>query len=481
MLTRERLGRAAAAALAILAAILVAARLIPGRDYDRGIYISVAERLRAGDRLYADVWDNKDPLFYWLLALGRTATPYADFVLEAVWLVVACVSVHLVGRRLGVDRSLGILVAYVATPLLLTGELYAPGATHLPGIAVALASLCACLWNRPVAGGIILAILCFLKLILLPLALALIVVGCWRTWTKRRFARFVVAYVAGCATFLVILGARGELDGYLSLMGMNLAYSSSDLLIDPNNPIGDHLRRSFGFQGAFVFLLISVVLVVSFFREPQSTDSARSAIRVLREMAGVALVGGLGVLAITGMWRSHGQTLYLASTLSLLLIARQFLQGRSSASFVALALLAFSAVFLSGVPYLPTFLAPVRAVPDHLAALTRPSPETGALLRAASSGRYARIGMHDDLGHAEGLGSWTLACPRFHQYPFNSPETLDQVLECASVQPYLLVSESAVTGDGWEDWNRYIAGVESALARDYECRPYVGGRLCTHR
>jgi hypothetical protein len=37
-------------------------RLVPGLHFDRGIFVSVAERLLAGDTLYSGVYDNKEPL-----------------------------------------------------------------------------------------------------------------------------------------------------------------------------------------------------------------------------------------------------------------------------------------------------------------------------------------------------------------------------------------------------------------------------------
>ena len=49
---------------------------------DRGIFVSIAERLLAGDKLYVDVWENKDPIFYYMISLGRVFSPYADVVLE---------------------------------------------------------------------------------------------------------------------------------------------------------------------------------------------------------------------------------------------------------------------------------------------------------------------------------------------------------------------------------------------------------------
>src|ERR1700677_4353713 len=57
--------------------VAIVPRLVPGRTSDRGIFVSVAERLLAGDTLYSGVYDNKEPLFYYFIAgqltLGRWA------------------------------------------------------------------------------------------------------------------------------------------------------------------------------------------------------------------------------------------------------------------------------------------------------------------------------------------------------------------------------------------------------------------------
>src|SRR5262245_3338533 len=58
------------------------------RSTDRGSYVSVAERLLAGDTLYSGVFDNKDPLFYYFVAaqraLGSGAEPAAEIMLIAI-------------------------------------------------------------------------------------------------------------------------------------------------------------------------------------------------------------------------------------------------------------------------------------------------------------------------------------------------------------------------------------------------------------
>ena len=75
--------------LVTLVWIGVLARLMPIPEYDRGIFVSVAARLAADDRLYADVWDNKEPFFYdratWSTSEPRPRSPH-----RACLVVVGC-------------------------------------------------------------------------------------------------------------------------------------------------------------------------------------------------------------------------------------------------------------------------------------------------------------------------------------------------------------------------------------------------------
>lgn len=59
--------------------VVLAPRIIPditGSASDRSVFVSVAERLKASDVLYSEVWDNKDPLFYYTITIGRALSPY---------------------------------------------------------------------------------------------------------------------------------------------------------------------------------------------------------------------------------------------------------------------------------------------------------------------------------------------------------------------------------------------------------------------
>src|SRR4029078_7930907 len=78
---------------ALAAAVSIAAlRVTPQVWGDPGVWLSVAARLLDGDRLYADVFDNKDPFFFYSYALSlRVAGVRGPFALEVVWLAVGTV------------------------------------------------------------------------------------------------------------------------------------------------------------------------------------------------------------------------------------------------------------------------------------------------------------------------------------------------------------------------------------------------------
>jgi hypothetical protein len=105
-------------------------------------------------------------------------------------------------------------------------------------------------------------------------------------------------------------------------------------------------------------------------------------------------------------------------------------------------------------------------------------PEARQVLAVGDSGTYARLGQNDDLGHAIGLRNWHLACPRFHQYPFLPKELLDEVRDCASKTPVLILSAALKTRDtGPAEWNEFVTDIES-LVKSYHCDDVSGVRVC---
>ena len=173
--------RVAVAAALAAAVSLAALRVTPQVWGDPGVWLSVAARLLDGDRLYADVFDNKDPFFFYSYALSlRVAGVRGPFALEVVWLAVGTVWLAMALRALRVE-TLAVVTGAVVYPLALTASWYVPGATMVP--ALAIAPLALWLWARGAASAagflVVVAMLFKLNLGLVVAAplIALLLVG----------------------------------------------------------------------------------------------------------------------------------------------------------------------------------------------------------------------------------------------------------------------------------------------------------------
>lgn len=196
---------------AVAAALLTAIRAMPNMGSPTA-GCSVAERMAAGDRLYVDVWDNKDPVFYYLMAAGRVVTPLADYALEIGWLVVVAVAVYALARDV-VDSALPAVVAAATGLLAVTGGAYIAGYTYLPGTALVLVAAALSARGRLGLLGSVLAVLVFAKPMMAPLAV--VAVAAWWIGARRRdlgrgLGRVALGFAPVAAGFLALLAARGE-------------------------------------------------------------------------------------------------------------------------------------------------------------------------------------------------------------------------------------------------------------------------------
>jgi hypothetical protein len=202
--------------------------------------------------------------------------------------------------------------------------------------------------------------------------------------------------------------------------------------------------------------------------------------RALTEMASAAsatLAISLGILATTGLWDQHNQVLYVPATLVAICLSpflnAVFYQGRG---VVGLALVVCVALLFGGIKNPKHYPFDVANQISRLGSL---SPAAQRVLAVGVSGSYARLGgNNDDQGHAFGLENWTLVCPRFHQYPFESEQILDKVLACASSAPTLVVAEDLASSEGSPIWNRFVRNVEDLLSSSYSCDAKTGLRIC---
>src|SRR5215212_11827377 len=88
---------AASVVLSVVVSIAcVITRGSPTTDGDAGVFLSVEGRLLAGDKLYKEVFDNKDPLFYYTQSVALDAMGWlGPFLLDVLWVAAASMAAYL--------------------------------------------------------------------------------------------------------------------------------------------------------------------------------------------------------------------------------------------------------------------------------------------------------------------------------------------------------------------------------------------------
>lgn len=463
---------------AVLVAIIVLPSLVPAMVGDNNAFATVAERLLRGDRLYVDVWDNKDPLFYYAVAAARAVSPLAQILLEVVWVIVCCAAAFSIATWSGCSRVTSWAVAAVAVPLVVTGFHYEAGLSEVPAVAVALVCVALIARDRWLGAGSAVAVIFFIKVIMLPpVALGAVLILVLRR-SRRGLVRGLIGLVVGLALILGILLARGELGGYAQMLLANVAYAEGDA----RGGVGSNTLATFWGRGlgwrVWVAMGAAVALIIV---RPKAGRLGSPRVAELRALVGATLVGTLLVLLVTGKWPHHASYLALPIVLATVLAAHS-LTGALGRRPVWLRLIAagVAIVVLSG--FMPqSYRAGMREAGKKVANLTAVSPMTETLIAVGRGTTLARVGTADELDpHAFALHQWSLVCPSFAQYPFQSYSLLRQTTDCLPRADTILVSSTAVPTE-WPDWNRYLADTEKLLTDRYTCTSVGGDRVCVRR
>jgi hypothetical protein len=437
------------------------------------VWLSVGARLLDGDRLYADVFDNKDPLYFYSYAvalwIGGVRGP---FVLEVVWLAVGTLGMALALRTLRAG-TLAVVAGATVYPLALTASWYVPGATMVPALALAPLALWAWARGSPFWAGIVVVATMLLKLnlglvVAAPLAVLL-------AFDENRWRRALeVVAGAGVATLLaaIVLGIRGELGPYLDTIVYNVHYSSAGI---HGGGVRVHLeivRELFAASGKWqlpaaelAVATLLVITLVGWFRYGL-TFRRLSAIAVVTLAAAFATLAStaifvvhaqllaypaaLGTAALVVALRDHWKPLGVAAaTVCMLFAARATVEHEHLSQ---LELGAWRAELLS-TPGLALESTRVRSFPNE-------EPVT-----------YAVFGRNTDDGHAAFVHRMDLRCRYFVQYPFYRQGQLAETLDCARRERPMLILVTTSFYDpmpGEPAWEAFVAETRAFLESRYE-------------
>jgi hypothetical protein len=426
----------------LLGVVLVLVRGEPRSQSDQGVFLSVAARMLDGDHLYADVVDNKDPLFFYTYAGALWAAGWkAPFLLDGLWLALAFVSVALMLRQLRAPPA-AVVAGAVVYPLALTADWYEPGLSMLA--ALAIAPLAGWLWLRGnfAAAGACLGGAMLFKLNLAPTVAgpvaAFVVLGTPAGSRLRQLVRAALGLASALGAAAVWLAARGELVEYVETIGYNVGYSRRVLGAETTlDAIDGHVRivREY-FEAAGKWQAPAALLAVGAFAGATAVGwpaLRRSSLQLVPAAAAATLAATLATLALTAVWAHHLQMLAYAGALmaaSGISLAFVWL-GHRGAAVAAAACVLFAAWASVG--------AEIRAGLSVQPWSSDPLPEPAASLDRMREqhypGRdpvtYMVFGGVSENAHAAFIDdSFDLSCRWFHLYPFSVDEQFDETLDC---------------------------------------------------
>ena len=469
-----------ATGLIILTWLVLATRLLPVPNADYGMFLTVAERLRAGDRLYVDVYENKDPLVHYSLALSRYLGAFGPWLLAAGLVLAVSVSTFVIARAAALSSRASAVAAFAMAPLVVTGASYFAGSSHIPAIALLMGIVAAGLCRRAVITGVLLGILVFTKIVMAPMGLIAVVAiaihrSAW-TWLAKVLATAMLSvFAVGLLMFI-----RGEFQAYLGVLMSNVDYSqaAAGTASTPLTAIADHFSRVMN-DDNIVTLWASLAIAltacgVNKWKSPALTNTRHLLAVITLLFTGYAIVA----IALTGLWGHHGLILKPSAVLSCVLLLTILPAAISRMKPLApSALLAFT-YLLAGTPNVADYVDPLLYARSSVNLQFLQPIEAKWIESSGTPTTYARIGDGDDGGHAMGLGAWTLACPRFGQSIWESPEILNETLECLPQANVILITPEVEREPEYPAWNEFLNGVDALLGQSYTCESIEGARIC---
>jgi hypothetical protein len=427
---------------------------------DRGIFESVSYRLLAQDQLYSEVWDNKDPIFYYLNALTLKISPIADLFLEVGFFFLISVILYKLNKNKNISSEINFLLSFVVAPIIIIQINYFPGYTHLPGEVLLLGIILFIVKEKDALTGVLMGVLLFTKIIFLPIAVFILIILRLKKIIKTKVILKYFVFSVALITFVMIL--RNELIPWAQSLYLNYFYTLS-------TPNRFSTYISFFNSKIGLFSILNLAMII-FLNLSTFKVNYRKELVIINSMALSTII----ISVFTSKNYHHLQILTPIILITTMLFFHAIYKNR----IIFRSAIVFGLTFLLFMSHIIKFKenwSDLRQ--DYTNDIGKSFGEV-TLLAEAKKGTYARLGQNDDNAHARGLYDWKLVCPRFHQYPFDDISTFNQTLECIDDVEYLIISPTFKEYSQSPAWNEFVRLSMVKVRLNFQCTIYTTNQVC---
>lgn len=457
------------------------------RALDGGIFLSVIGGMQQGLALYSEVWDNKDPLFFFAMFAASGLNSTGLFLMDLFWIPLAALGAWLITKG-HTSPSRALFVGIVASPLIVVGSAYLPGLTNTPGTALGLLAFGLVMARRGAPAGIALGLLVFTKLVIWPVVIIGVLAALVFPTFRRVVRNAIVLNVLTVGLIAGVMAVAGWFAPYLEAQQRNRVYASDVMVYFGFEPswIGhlEKLRNEGTSATWFALAAIGAILIVSASHWVRTRRNPNSNWQVAVLWLGVAALGSMAVLAITYVWPHHVQVLALPGILAVSVLAGALPSAWSVwMTFPVL----IAAAWILGAWGTPGQAADrVASVKDTFPVRWSEIDEIPQDARILASVprqnfTYARLGTNDDRGYLLSVRpDATLQCAQFHLYDFSPAEDFKRTLECLRSVDVVLMTDNFITfGNGGKAAN--VQPILEYVKSNMDCLIIGDRQLCDRR
>jgi len=448
-------------ALLVFSFYIALARFQISQAEDFGIFLSVFGFLNKGYKLYAEVFELKDPLFLWSGSLlVRFLGPSAPYLLDLILIPLTAILGYIICINLSVNRFIALFGSVILT-LTAAGNYYSTMRSTLFALTLVMLSMLCIQCNFYLVGGIIIAAVAGFKLPYLIFCVPFGLIVFSRGF--QAIFHLIFGFTIGCGMIISMLLLRGEWGGYLSMVMENFHYKDVFMEVIGKAP---------GFTGHFQVIQeitggnILFLIIIAAYSLYLAFDCYKNFGKGGDYLIFLSILPFLSLLflSLSGMWAHHFQimalfawpvTVILLSYLYAIIICGDI--GHSTLKFhgfiqiIAVLKISISLILLGFALRYSGLMFPERNLSNIIQSLNYSfylAPEVIALDRAykehGGDKTFFRLGANDDSGFGFQIGDdWRLSCPRVWQYGQETRGTTDATLECLKSKPrYVVVSPS---------------------------------------